>query len=200
MQWADFGPYVLPFVSGCPYPTLELHAKLAAIEFCEDTRCWVTPLEPFQTSGYLLLEMDALPEQARIVDVDFVQVGGVEWPIVDPITGARRAQANEGRAFCYPVAEGLMIYPQQPSGVDVVVRASLVPSMQATSLATALHEHIESISFGVIARLMRMPNQNFTSNLSGTYEALFRERIRSESSRLARGNIAATERALPSFL
>lgn len=200
MQWADFGPYVLPYVIGCPQPTMELHAKMAAIEFCRRTKGWVTPLEAFQTSGQLLLELDDVPERARIVEVEFVQVAGLEWPILDAITGARRAQADDGRAFCYPVTEGLMIYPQQAAGVEVLVRASLIPTLQATTLATPLQEHIDAIAAGAIASLMRIPGQAFSSASSGEFEALFRERIKAESSRLARGNITATVRALPSFL
>lgn len=199
MKWADFGPYVLPYVIGCPYPTLELQVKLAAIEFCEKTKCWVKPLEPAQTYGQHLLEVDASYERARIVDIQRVQVGGVAWPIVDPADGIWRAQADDGRAFCFPATSGVMIYPLQPNGTSVVVTASLVPTLDATSLDASMYEHIEAIANGAIAKIMRIPGQPFTGD-AGTFEAMFREGIRSESSRLARGNIAAAQRATPSFL
>ena len=199
MQWADFSPYVLPFVIGCPYPTLELQAKLAAIEFCEKTKCWVKPLEPAQAYGQHLLEVDASYEKARIVDIQMVQVDGVEWPIVDPTVGIRRAQADDGRAFCFPATGGVMIYPLQPSGTNVVVTASLVPTLAATSLDTLLYEHVDAIAHGTIARIMRIPGQPFTGD-ANTFETMFRECIKTESARLARGNIAAAQRATPSFM
>jgi hypothetical protein len=199
MQWADFGPYVLPYVIGCPYPTMELHAKLAAIEFCEKAKCWVKPLDPAQTYGQHLLEVDASFEKARIVDIQLVQVDGVEWPIVDPMVGIRRAQADDGRAFCFPATGGVMIYPLQPSGTSVVVTASLVPTLAATSLDALLYEHIDTIANGAIARIMRIPGQTFTGD-TGLFEGIFREGIKTESSRLARGNIAVAQRATPSFM
>lgn len=199
MQWADFSPYVLPYVIGCPYPTLELQAKLAAIEFCEKTKCWVKPLEPAQAYGQHLLEVDASYERARIVDIQLVQVDGVEWPILDPEVGIRRAQANDGRAFCFPADGGVMIYPLQAVGTSVVVTASLVPTMAATSLNASLKSHIDAIANGAIARIMRIPGQPFTGDFS-MFEAIFREGIKTESSRLARGNIAVSQRATPSFM
>jgi|GEM_PF-993873 len=33
-------PYVLPHVPGCPDPVAEFELRMAAIEFCERTRCW----------------------------------------------------------------------------------------------------------------------------------------------------------------
>lgn len=199
MQWADFSPYVLPYVIGCPEPTLEIQAKLAAMDFCEKTKCWVKTLEPAQTYGQHLLEVDASYEKARIVDIELVQVDGVEWPIVDPAVGIRRAQANDGRAFCFPATGGVMIYPLQPNGTNVVVTASLVPTMAATSLDTLLYEHIDSIAHGTIARIMRIPNQPFTGD-AGTFEMMFRECIKTEYSKLAHGNIAVAQRATPSFM
>lgn len=197
MLWDDFGPFVLPYVPGCPHPTLVLHSKLAAIKFCTDTKCWVRRLEPFQTSGFHLLEIDAADEKARILDFNTVEVDGIVWPIVDADEGIRLAQADDSKPFCFSEdLSSISIHPLQLSGVDVIVRASLVPIMGSTGLASALEEHAEAIAYGAIASIMRV----LQLPSSETYEAMFRERIRSESSRLARGRIAVTPRAVPSFI
>ena len=39
MKWEDFGPFVLPYVVGCPLPTMVHHVRLAANEFCKRTKC-----------------------------------------------------------------------------------------------------------------------------------------------------------------
>lgn len=197
MLWDDFGPFVLPYVPGCPHPTLVLHSKLAAIKFCTETKCWVRRLEPFAASGDHLLEIDAISEKARILDFDTVEVGGIVWPIVEADEGIRQVQADDSRPFCFSEdLSAIRIHPLQLPGVEVIVRASLVPAMSSTGLVPALEEHAEAISYGAIASLMRV----LQLPSSETFEAMFRERIRAESSRLARGRIAVTPRALPSFM
>lgn len=197
MLWSDFGPYVLPCVPECPYPTLELHAKLAAIKFCTETKCWVKRLDAFYTDGTHLVEVDAAPEKARMLGFDMVEVAGILWPIVDPDVGIRRAQANDTRSFCFSEdVNSVQIYPLQLSGVAVVVRASLVPAATATALDSVLEPYIEAISYGAIASTMRV----LSVPGSEQFEAMFRERIKSESSDLACGRIAVTERAVASFM
>ena len=201
MQWSEFGPYVLPYVIGCPNPVMEAHARLAAIKFCTETKCWTKRLDPFDTDGTHTLEIDALSESARILDFDMVEVNGVVWPLLDAETGIRQAHADDGKSFCYAEdMSALRIYPLQVARTPVVVRAALVPTRQATMLADVLEEHVEAISYGAVASIMRIPGQEFSSASSQEFEAMFRERIRAESSRLARGRIAVTERAIPSFM
>lgn len=48
MIWADFFPYVLPAVRGCPEPVAEHHIRLAAIDFCRRTLCWQQLLDPIE--------------------------------------------------------------------------------------------------------------------------------------------------------
>lgn len=197
MLWDDFGPFVLPYAIECPHPTMVLQAKLAAIKFCTETKCWVRRLEAFQTSGEYLVDIDATQEQARILDFDTVEVAGILWPIVDVGEGLKRAQANDSRPFCFSEDMGsIQIHPLQPSNTDVVVRAFMVPAIGSKGLNAALDEYAESISFGAIAGVMRI----LQIPASATFDAMFRERIQSESSRLARGRITVTPRALPSFL
>lgn len=201
MLWADFGPYVMPYVIGCPDPLMELHVKLAAIKFCTETKCWSKRLDAFETDGTALLEIDATSDNARILDFDVVEVNGVDWPLLDADAGAMQAQADATKAFCFADdMSAINVYPLQVSGVPVVVRAQLVPAMSSTYIARELEHYAEAISFGAVASIMRIPGQTFSSSASQDFESMFRDRIRSESSRLARGQIAVTERVIPSFM
>lgn len=200
MLWSEFGPWVLPFVPGCSEPLMALHARMAAIKFCTETKCWVRRLEPLMTTGLNPLEIEADDQQTRILDFDMVQVDGIIWPIVDADVGLLIAQDDDQKSHCFSEdMSGIHIYPLKLAGVPVVVRAVMVPKMAATSLDDALQSHVEAISFGAIASLMRVPNQPF-SQPGDTFEALFRDRIKAESSRLARGRMAVTPRATPSFI
>lgn len=197
MLWDDFGPYVLPYVIGCPQPIMVMHSKLAAIKFCTETKCWVRRLDSFQATGTKhILEIDATSERARILDFDTVEVGGIVWPVVEVDEGIKRAQANDAKPFCFSEdLSAIRVHPLQAFGTEVIVRATLVPLMNASFLAPALDEYAEAISYGAVASIMRV----LQNSESRTFDALFRERIRDESSRLARGRIAVTPRALPSF-
>ncbi len=201
MLWSDFGNYVLPYVIGCPNPVMEAHVRRAAIRFCTETKCWAKRLDPFSTDGTVLVDIDAASDNASILDFDMVEVNGVVWPLLDDETGIRQAQADDGKTFCFSEdMSTLRIYPLQVAGVPVVVRAVLVPKRNASSLASVLEEHAEAISYGAVASIMRVPNQPFSSSSSLEFETMFRDGIRAVSSRLARGRIAVTERAIPSFM
>lgn len=200
MLWSDFGPYVLPYVIGCPNPVMEAHVRRAAIRFCTETKCWAKRLDPVLTDGTVLVDIDASSDNASIIDFDMVEVNSVVWTLLDAETGIRQAQADDGKTFCFSEdMSTLRIYPLQVAGVPVVVRAALIPTRNATSMESALDEHAEAISYGAIASIMRVPNQPFSSP-SLEFETMFRDSIRAESSRLARGRIAVTERAIPSFM
>lgn len=197
----DFGPYVMPYVIGCSHPLMTMHARLAAIKFCTETKCFVRPLDAFTMTGGNLLEIEPDDQQIRLLDITSVTVSGINFPIVGNDIGARKVQSDDTGTFCFHESlSEINIYPAQARGTEVVVRAVMVPTVKATKLDDTLQEHIESISFGAIASLMRVPGQSFSNIASDSFEAMFRERIRTESSRLARGSIAVSPRAIPSFI
>lgn len=202
MNWADFQPYVMPHVIGVPLPMLEHHARMAAIEFCKRTKCWIRSLTPMLTTGAHEIAMAPYAPGTRIFDVESVDVDGVDWPILDAGVGVKKSHGNTSDPFCFTQDHvALSIYPLQSSGSSVSVMVAMTPTMSAAELHDDLAQYVEHIAHGAVASLMRVPGQAFTSPLSDAHEAMFREQIKTESSRLARGSIAAGGgRIQPSFI
>lgn len=192
MQWTDFGPYVMPYVTGCPEPVMVHHVRLAAIEFCRKTLCWTEKLDPVLTDGTEVVEMD-VDAHTNIVKPKAVFVDGVEWTLVEPIIGNSMVSEQSGERFCFtPDKKVLHLYPVQEIGVEVVVRAALCPSLKSTSCIDAIAEHTQDIAAGAIASIMRLPKQDFTNMAdSAVHEAQFRGRISTVAMKVGRGNLAA---------
>ena len=87
MIWSDFYSWVLPSVPGCPNPTLDLHIRQAAIEFCRRTLCLVRTLDPVEANGMdIRFDLDLL-SQTQAVKLMAVAVNGLEYLLVDTQRG-----------------------------------------------------------------------------------------------------------------
>lgn len=202
MKWSDFSPYVLPYVIGCPDPTLELHARLAAIEFFRRTLAWRAVLDAVLTDGTDQVVVEA-PTQAQIVKVKAVSVAGREFPLVETTHGAELSRTAPGREFAFARdSRTLAVYPVQTAGVSVVAEAALAPSINAEQLPDALAQsHMQDIANGAIAAIMRVPGQTFTDpNGAQGHQAIFERRIATVAAKHGRGLMAAKMRSRPTFL
>lgn len=202
MKWSDFGPYVLPYVIGCPDPTMEQHAKLAAIEFFRRTLSWREVLDAVQTDGTERVEVEA-PNQAQIIKIKSVSVGGHEFPLVETSHGMELASASPGREFVFTHdGRTLSVYPIQAIGASVVVDAALAPSITSTTLPDALaRQHMQDIAHGAIASIQRILGQTFTDPKGAQeHQAIFERRVSTIAAKHSRGVTAAKLRSGPSFL
>ena len=201
MKWEDFGPFVLPYVVGCPLPTMVHHVRLAAIEFCKRTKCWARNLEPVTAFDPHVVEIEPDSTNARILAIEGVAVDGVDWPVLSADTGVAKSLQPSSEKFSFSEdLASLCIYPAMTNGAQVVVRVAMVPKLTASELPVALEEYAQHIANGAIASIMRIPGQPFAGP-SGDFETLFRAEIRTESARLARGQMASGDtRQVPSFL
>lgn len=202
MKWLDLSPYVLPYVIGCPDPTLEMHARLAAIEFFRRTLSWREALEAVPTDGFELVEIEA-PAQTQIIKIKSVSVGGRDFPLVETTHGSELSRTDAGREFAFTRDNRtLVIFPIQAAGTPVVVEAALAPSINATSLPDALaHQHVQDIAYGVIATIKRIPGQAFFDQAGAQeQQALFERRITTIAAKHSRGLMAAKLRSRPTFL
>jgi hypothetical protein len=202
MNWTGFEPLVLPNVIGAPTPTITLHSKLAAIEFCKRTKCWVRRLEPIATGRSQTIELEADEPGARMFDIEDVEINGLEWPYISSQTGLRRARNGPSGRFCFSEdMRTLTIYPLQPVRSEVIVRVAMTPTLDSEELPQDLEQYAQHIAHGVVASLKRIPGQPFTSSDEANHESMFREQIKTESARLARGAVAlGFDRTPPSFL
>jgi hypothetical protein len=192
MQWSDFGPFVLPYVIGCPQPVLIHHARLATIEWCRRTQCWVEWLEDLQTDGTNQIEID--PNSNRLANkVKTVMIDGKEWGLVDPDYAISLAQHETNDRFCYTDdGEVLHVYPLQIAGLPVRVRATFTPTKTAATFDDALMDHLQDIAEGAIASIQRLSGQAFSNREdSAVHEAIFRNRIKTIALKVGRGRLAA---------
>lgn len=192
MQWADFGPYVHPYVIGCPEPVMTHHVRLAAMEWCRRTLCWTEWLDEVGTELTPEVEVD-VGRDRQIIKIKQVLVGGKEWGLVEPDYGIRLALEDSTEEFCFTDDQKtLQVYPLQLMNTPVKIRAVLAPTLQAPSLPKALDEHAQDIAEGAIASIMRLPGQTF-SNMgdSAVHEAAFRGRIKTIALKKSRGLMAA---------
>ena len=201
MKWEDFGPFVLPYVVGCPLPTMVHHVRLAAIEFCKRTKCWARNLEPVTAFDPHIVEIEPDSTNARILAIEWVTVDGAKVPVLSADTGLAKSLQPSSEKFSFSEdLASLCIYPAMTNGAQVVARVAMVPKLTANELPVELEEYAQHIANGAIASIMRIPGQPFTGP-SGDFEALFRAEIRTESARLARGQMANGDtRQVPSFL
>ena len=187
MNWSAFGPYVLPFVIGCPMPVLEHHARLAAIVFCRRTLCWTQRLDPVLTDGTPYLDIESI-FGAVIVKPKTVLVDGREWPLVSTQDGITLVSQEASGSFCFTEdGKKLSIYPIQPKGTSVVVRAAMAPSATTTTLHDDLSEYLQDIANGAIASIMRLPGQTFSNLDHVIHEEMFRDRIKTIAAKVSRG-------------
>lgn len=193
MQWSDFGPYVQPYVIGCPEPVLIHHARLATIEWCRRTQCWVEWLDDLRTDGKTN-EIEIDPSLNRLANkVKTVMVDGKEWGQVSPEYGIALSQHDTHDRFCYTVdGKILNVYPLQLAGLPVRIRATLTPTATAAAFDDALMDHLQDIAVGTVASIQRLPEQTFT-NLqdSAIHESFFRDRIKTIAMKVGRGRMAA---------
>lgn len=198
MQWSDFGPYVHPFVIGCPEPVMHHHARLAAIDFCRKTLCWTKRLDMMITDGFAEMELE--PElQAQIVKVKQVQVDDRPWPLVHAEDGINMLATQSAQEFCF-TENGLSIFinPVQKPKTHVQVRAAMAPTLTAKMLHADLDEYAEDIAHGAVARIMRVPT--LANPDHAIHEAMFRDRIKTIAAKVGRGMLAARMGGAPSFL
>lgn len=202
MKWLDVSPYVLPYVIGCPSPTLEMHARLAGIEFFRRTLSWREVLDSIPAEGSEFVELEA-PMQTQIIKVKSVSVNGRDFPLVETTHGSELSRTETGREFAFTRDNRtLVIYPIQAIGTPVVVEAALAPSITSSTLPDALAQHhMQDIAHGAIASLKRIPGQVFTDPAGAQeQQALFERRITTIAAKHSRGVMAAKMRSFPKFL
>lgn len=202
MKWLDVSPYVLPYVIGCPDPTLEMHARLAGIEFFRRTLSWREVLDSIPAEGSEFVELEA-PMQTQIIKVKSVSVNGRDFPLVETTHGSELSRTETGREFAFTRDNRtLVIYPIQAIGTPVVVEAALAPSITSSTLPDALAQHhMQDIAHGAIASLKLIPGQVFTDPAGAQeQQALFERRITTIAAKHSRGVMAAKMRSFPKFL
>jgi hypothetical protein len=194
MIWSDFYSWVLPSVPGCPNPTLDLHIRQAAIDFCRRTLCWVRTLDPVETNGMdIRFDLD-LPSQTQAVKLMAVSVNGLEYLLVDTQRGLQLVRQGSGADFSFTQDKlTLNVHPLRERGDSIEVDMALAPSFNASGVETDVASpYVQEIAQGALATLQMMAGVAWSDpGLAGANKALFNQRVATVAMHFARGQGAA---------
>lgn len=211
---SDFLPMVLPYAVGCPASVAEANLRLAAIEYCERTRCWRSVLtQTFAAQGEAIT---VAPAYAAIHEIETAFFGTENIPLkptqfssVDPedIDAADGAlgqpeyitQVSSDTITVIPFQTGdirLTLFLKPRSGTEYGTNP-LAPLQDAYNVVPdfLFVQHAETIACGALARILKLPKQEFTDpKFSAYYEAKFDDRTDAKFSSNIRGQHRAPRR------
>jgi hypothetical protein len=201
-QLSDFAPYVLPYVPGCPSPLAEQHTRDVCIDFCMRSlivRLALDPIDavvgqiendldtPNGTLAHTIIEAwyEGRPMgQFKAGDTNSTAEAFNLLFIGADISGGTptAVQLTPNNTFLFDVAPSVA----SPAGVTMTV--STKPTRTTTTVDDLLfNDYADSIGLGVVSRLMRLPNQPFSSSSWNIHQAMYESartsaRVRAEKS------------------
>lgn len=199
---------VMPYVAGCPEPTVDQAILDAAIEFAERTQIVFTHEAPItlvngQSTYYVFPEFG--------LDVDMVQgvhCGTRELIRVTPnslhdeVPDWQTSISSEPTHFSTFVSPGeITVYPKPASvnGAKLRVMATWAPTMTATSIPDELGKRFfRDLVEGAKARLMLMPDRKWSNpQLGAVAQNAFDSGVVDARIKALHGNAAGTITARP---
>lgn len=202
MIWSDFYPYVLPYVIGCPNPTVDVHIRQAAIEFCRATHCDTRTLDPLTTNGVdHLYEID-FPSQTQPLKLLAVAIAGLDYPLVTLEHGQQLVREQSAADFCFTRNKRTLdVYPLRLAGESLEVEMVLAPSYNATGIDTDVASpYMSEIASGALASLFLIPKQPWSDSVqAATQFNLSRARIGVIAMHFSRGQSTAKLRSYVTY-
>ena len=212
-----FIPLVTVHASEAPHPVVEQQIRLAAIEFCERTRCWRHVVR--REIGCPASPIRIIPPYATIWEFEFAyfndaQLTPTQLTDID-------FEPTETEAFSAPPTH---ISQMEPGQVLLFPRSSepglLYMSMFLKPIGSddwdggtydigedddlnmlpdfMLVQHAETIARGALARILAIPGQRYTDMArAGAYAADFHERMDTRFHSNLRGQQRAPARSKP---
>lgn len=209
----DFLSMVLPEVPYCPRPVAEQYLRLAAIEFCERTRCWrhVTTQDITAQDGAIVA-----PDYATIHEIETAEWGeGVELmptqfsEIDADAYGAEAGAAGPPRYITQVAANQIAVVPFDTGSLRLSLflkprsgsefggdpndplqdKYNVVPEFMFI-------QHGDHIASGALARIMNLPDQTYTNpKMAAQHLARFERACDTKFSSNMRGQHRAKRRA-----
>jgi hypothetical protein len=173
-----FLPLVLPHVKECPHTIATFNLRLAAIEFCERTKCWrhMTTLNVTRDGQNLAAPYYAAIHQIeKAVFDDETTLEPIQFSDVDEANFAEQlgqdprhiTQQAYNSIRVLPFKEGkltLSLFLKPVNGMDMTLGADGVVADEYDAVPDFLYTmHAEHIACGAIARLAMQPNKPWTN-------------------------------------
>lgn len=209
VQLTEFLPMVLPLAPTVPEPVAEFHLRLAAIEFCERTRCWRQIIKK-QIAGKSATVI--APGYAAIHEFEHADWNGEPLQAVQFSDVAMESMTLDQGPPAYITQEtpdSVILYPPVSSGT-LTVSVFLKPrggqefgGNPDDPLEDAYNvvpeflyvQHGEHIAFGALSRILAIPQQQFSdAKLAAYYGERFRAAMDAKFSANMRGQQRAPRR------
>jgi hypothetical protein len=209
-------PLIMTRVNKCPEPYALLQARLAAIDYCEKTRCWrhVTQVELTDNhtaivtpTGSTIFEFEQATHNGNdLIPIQFTQADPEEMSGLSQ--GAQPkwiSQIRAGEVAVYPFAAGTLrlsafLKPRhgQLFGTDPTDPLhdayNVIPEYIATQFGKAIAD-------GALARIFTTKDASFYDpQLAGFHATEFRDACQSQSANNIRGQQRAPIRTNPRWL
>lgn len=162
--WADFHPRVMPYVIGCPTPTVDTALIDVAREFCTKTSCWeftsTANVYPYDSRA----EFDA-DTGTEVVKVLSLVVNGEEYDIKSTrdLPPTWRTDPPDDNTLYHDNRTEFLIFPVPAETDTVEMKMVLRPTLSATTVGDEVFDlYAEAIAAGVRSKLQRMPRQPWT--------------------------------------
>ena len=179
MTLEEFYPYILAEVPGCPDPLININLVASAIEFCTKSLAWsettaAIPLVDAQPDYVITAPANARALMPRDVWVDGSRMAPKTVDELAQVLPNWLTATGSTRAF-YNAAiprGAIRVYPT-PANVTtqaLTIRAAFIPTPEAQTLPDFLGQyHMEAIASGAKARLLNMPNVQWSNIALGVY-------------------------------
>lgn len=210
---SDFLHMVMLYCPTAPEPILIQHLRLAAREFCKDTRCWREVVTVPITENPVTVRPSCTG--ANVVAVQSAMLNGRELRAV-PFDQAdiEKYMTEAGRAdqFTQDTADRFIIMPFEAG--DLTVSAYFAPTSGTLNLtgdlkrepqnqvpAFLLTEHAEAIAHGALSRVMAIPRQEWSDgNMAGYFKSMFNEAKGEVQAEMIKGKQRAPIRTTPRWM
>lgn len=213
----DMLPLVLPHVPGCPYMEVIKNLRLAAIEWCERTRCWRSITTVAITGqGQAVVA----PHYATIHEIETAHMAGqrltpTQFSHIDQqdrgednVSGPPRyiTQVSPNEITLVPFSTGdlelsLFLKPRSGDEVGSNGQGGWLQDDQNVIPQHIFVQDAEAISWGALSRLMAQPKKEWTNpNMAVYYENKFGARADSKFSSNVEGQQKARPRSRPQWI
>ena len=204
-----FEPQIRPWARHAPHEILEQVTRNVLRDFCQFTRCWqyVPAAQTIAdaTATYTLLLEGAYAEPVAVewmaVDGGECEFKPVEW--LDQWIPTWRTRVADDPTYFTQLKPQTVTFAAIPDNAGTTggwyYRISQKPTMTATQVEDRIfNDWADEIAEGAKARLMEMPNQDWTNLKQSAYHAgLYRSKRNAARIRVQKSFGNANQNALP---
>lgn len=193
----DLLPRVLQYAPACAEPIALDHLRMAAITWCERTRCWREVDEICTKDG----ELDVLcvPPYSTLMEIEEAHFDGRR---LEPAPHGYRTTSLKGgqtRFITQAAPNMIALYPHTAGRLNISM--TLKPALDADAIPDFMVEQWgHHLAHGALASILLLPNQPFTSAQMAVYfDGKFQAALDSHFNVSLRGQQRTPVRTRPRF-